>query len=259
MVEPTVLYEKDGNIGIITLNRPERLNAINLQLLEDLNKALISARNDPETVVIILTGKGRSFCSGEDLKESSAGKTFLKWFKETEGLQDVQRNILNLGKPLIAAIRGYAVGGGCEFAMSCDIRIAAEDAKFGFPETEVGLTVTTAGTKLLTHLVGLGKAKELIFTGEFIDANEALKYGLVNKVVPGDLLMDQTIKMAKKISERSPLAIKLSRIAIDQGMSASFEQILEIEANHLMLCISGGSQELYIKKKLKNIEEKNRL
>jgi enoyl-CoA hydratase len=140
--------------------------------------------------------------------------------------------------------------------MSCDIRIAAEDAKFGFPETGVGLTVTTAGTKLLTHLVGLGKAKELIFTGEFIDAQEALKCGLVNKVVPSDKLMDETIKMAKKIAERSPLAIKLSRIAIDQGMSASFEEILEIETDHLMLCVAAGSQDPYIKKKLESIEKK---
>jgi enoyl-CoA hydratase len=256
MQERAVLFEKEGNIGMIKLNRPQRLNAINRQLIEGLNQALVAAKNESDVAVVILTGEGRSFCSGEDLKESAAGKDFTTWFKETEGLQDIQRNILNLGKPLIAAVRGYAVGGGCEFAMSCDIRIAAEDAKFGFPETGVGLTVTTAGTKLLTQLVGLGKAKELIFTGEFIDAQEALKYGLVNKVVPSDQLMDETMKMAKKIAERSPLAIKLSRIAIDQGMSASFEEILEIETNHCMLCVAAGSQEPYIKKKLESIEKK---
>jgi enoyl-CoA hydratase len=251
-----VLYGREGNIGIIKLNRPERLNAINLQLLDGLNQALVTAKNDTGVVVVILTGEGRSFCSGEDLKESSAGKDFSRWFKETEGLQDIQRNVLNLGKPLIAAIKGYAVGGGCEFAMSCDIRIATEDAKLGFPETGVGLTVTTAGTKLLTQLVGLGRAKELIFTGEFIGAEEALTYGLVNKVVSGDQLMDETMKIARKIAERSPLAIKLSRIAVDQGMSASFEEILEIETDHLMLCVAAGSQEPYIRKKLESIEKK---
>jgi enoyl-CoA hydratase len=104
--------------------------------------------------------------------------------EETDGLQDIQRDIMRLGKPLIAAVRGYALGGGCEFALSCDIRIAAEDAKFGFPETEVGLTVTTAGTKLLTHIVGLGRAKEMIFTAELIDAQEAYRIGLANRIVP---------------------------------------------------------------------------
>ncbi|MBW2514110.1 MAG: enoyl-CoA hydratase/isomerase family protein, partial [Deltaproteobacteria bacterium] len=128
---------------------------------------------------------------------------------------------------MIAAVRGYAVGGGCEIAMSCDIRIAADSAVFGFPETGVGLTVTNAGTKLLTHLVGLGKAKELIFTGEFIDAMEACNIGLANKVVPDEDLMDEALSMAQKIAQRSPMALRLSRIAIDQGMSASFEEILE--------------------------------
>jgi enoyl-CoA hydratase len=158
--------------------------------------------------------------------------------------------MLSLGKPIIAAVRGYALGGGCEFAMGCDIRIAAEDAKFGFPETGVGLTVTGAGTKLLSQLVGLGKAKEIVLTGEFIDAKEAWRLGLVNKVVPGERLLDEALEMARKIGERSPLAIKLSRIAIDQGLSASFEEILELEANHLLVCIGAQNQKEFIDKRL---------
>lgn len=255
MTKKTVLYSRDGNVGIITLNRPERLNAINGGLLRDFIEQLKTAREDKEVISVILTGAGRAFCAGEDLKESSAGKSFETWIEETDGLQEVQRMIMSLGKPLIAAVQGYALGGGCEFAMSCDIRIATEDAKFGFPETEVGLTVTTAGTKLLTQIVGLGKAKELVFTGEFVDAHEALRIGLANKVVPAEMLIDEALGMANKIGEKSPLALKLSRIAIEQGLHSSFEQILEIEANHLLICISAQNQKEFVEKKLQKMKK----
>lgn len=255
MTKKTVLYSRDGNVGIITLNRPERLNAINGGLLRDFIEQLKTAREDKEVISVILTGAGRAFCAGEDLKESSAGKSFETWIEETDGLQEIQRMIMRLGKPLIAAVQGYALGGGCEFAMSCDIRIATEDAKFGFPETEVGLTVTTAGTKLLTQIVGLGKAKELVFTGEFVDAHEALRIGLANKVVPAERLIDEALGMANKIGEKSPLALKLSRIAIEQGLHSSFEQILEIEANHLLICISAQNQKEFVEKKLQKMKK----
>lgn len=255
MTKKTVLYSRDGNVGIITLNRPERLNAINGGLLRDFIEQLKTAREDKEVISVILTGAGRAFCAGEDLKESSAGKSFETWIEETDGLQEIQRMIMSLGKPLIAAVQGYALGGGCEFAMSCDIRIATEDAKFGFPETEVGLTVTTAGTKLLAQIVGLGKAKELVFTGEFVDAHEALRIGLANKVVPAERLIDEALGMANKIGEKSPLALKLSRIAIEQGLHSSFEQILEIEANHLLICISAQNQKEFVEKKLQKMKK----
>ncbi|UCD81840.1 MAG: enoyl-CoA hydratase/isomerase family protein [Desulfobacterales bacterium] len=205
---------------------------------------------------VILTGAGRAFCAGEDLKETAAGKSFADWLKETDRLQEVQRAVLALGKPLIAAVRGYALG-GCEFAMSCDIRIAADDAKFGFPESEVGLTVTTAGTKLLAQLVGLGKAKELIFTGGFIDAHEAVRIGLANKVVSAENLDAETMAMAQRIGEKSPLALKLSRIAIDQGLHSSFEQTLELEASHLLICAAAQNQETLVTRKLKKMKQKS--
>ncbi|MBI2877156.1 MAG: enoyl-CoA hydratase/isomerase family protein [Candidatus Tectomicrobia bacterium] len=255
MENPTVLYRREDNIGIITLNRPERLNAINKDLLRDLIHQLHTAREDREAVVIVLTGAGRAFCAGEDLKETSAGKSLETWIEETDGLQEVQRVIMKLGKPLIAAVRGYALGGGCEFAMSCDIRIASQDARFGFPETGLGLTVTTAGTKLLSQLVGLGKAKELVFTGEFIQAEEALRIGLVNRVVPGEALWEEVQAMARKIGERSPLALKLSRIALDQGLHASFEQILELEANHLLICVGAQNQKDFVEKKMATMKK----
>jgi len=256
MTEKAALYHREGRVGIITLNRPHRLNAINVHLLQDFMTHLKTARKDREAAVIIMTGAGRAFCAGEDLKETAAGKDTEIWLEETDRLQEVQRQIMKLGKPLIAAVKGYALGGGCEFAMSCDIRIAAESTKFGFPETGVGLTVTTAGTKLLTQLVGLGKAKELIFTGEFIDAAEAWRIGLANKVVPEENLMDEALAMAESIAERSPLALRLSRIAIDQGLDASFEQILEIEADHLIICTQAQNQTEYVARRLDQMKKK---
>ena len=256
MTDEAVQYEKNQNVAIITLNRPERLNAINGKLLRGLINGIETARHDGEVVAVVLTGSGRAFCAGEDLKETSAGKSFDDWVAETAGLQDVQRVVLALGKPLIAAVRGYALGGGCEFALSCDIRIASESARFGFPETEVGLTVTTAGTKLLAQIVGLGKAKELIFTGDMVDAREGLRIGLVNTMVPDEELMESALEMARRIGKKSPLALKLSRIAIDQGLHSSFEQILELEAGHLLMCAAAQNQEDFVDKKLKKMKSK---
>jgi enoyl-CoA hydratase len=256
MTEEAVLYNKNQNVGIITLNRPERLNAINKDLLKGLIEKLETAGQDKDIVSVILTGAGRAFCAGEDLKETSAGKSFADWIEETEELQEVQRVILSLGKPLIAAVPGYALGGGCEFAMSCDIRIAAEEAKFGFPETDVGLTITTAGTKLLAQIVGLGKAKELVFTGDFIDAHEAMAIGLANKVVAAGRLLDESMAMARRIGEKSPLALKLSRIAIDQGLHSSFEQTLEMEAGHLLTCAGAQNQQMFVERKLEQMKGK---
>ena len=255
MKEATVLYRREDNVGIITLNRPGRLNSITVELLRDLLNQLEVAREDLEAAVIILTGAGKAFCAGEDLKETVAGKSMETWEAEAEGFQEVEKAILGLGKPLIAAVSGYAVGGGSSFAMCCDIRIAAEDARFGFPETEVGLTVTMAGTKLLTQLVGLGKAKELIFTADLIDAEEAVRIGLVNAVVPRAELLDAAMAMARKLGKRSPLALRLSRIAIDQGLDASFDQILEIETRQLLQCAGTDNYKRFVEAKLAGMKK----
>jgi enoyl-CoA hydratase len=254
--EETVRYRRKKNVGIITLNRPERLNAINADLLNGLITQLNVAREDGDVVSVILTGAGRSFCAGEDLKETQSGKSLSRWEKEIDALQETQRVILKLGKPLIAAIRGYAVGGGLEFALSCDIRIAAQDAKFGFPETGVGLTITSAGTKLISQLVGLGKAKELVFTGEIIDAQQALQIGLVNQVVSGTQLLEAALNMCERIGRNSPLSLKLSRMAIDEGLHSSFEQILALEAEHLLACVTSGNQERFVADKLSRMKKK---
>ncbi len=257
MKEETVQYRREKNAGIITLNRPERLNAINPDLLNGLITQLNAAREDKDVISVILTGAGRSFCAGEDLKETQAGKSLSEWKKEIDALQETQRAILKLGKPLIAAIRGYAVGGGLEFALGCDIRIAARDAKFGFPETGVGLTITGAGTKLISQLVGLGKAKELVFTGEIIDAQQALQIGLVNQVVPEDQLLDAALNMCERIGRNSPLSLKLSRMALDEGLHSSFEQILALEAEHMLACVKAGNQEKFVVHKLTEMKKKS--
>jgi len=254
MENKAVVYHREKNVGIITLNRPHRLNAINLDLLKGFMEQLDRARNDTDARMIILTGEGKAFCAGEDLKETASGKSMDQWMDEAQRLQDVQRMTMKLGKPIIAAIPGYALGGGCEFAMACDIRIASEMAELGFPETTVGMTVTNAGTKLLPMLVGLGKAKELIFTGDFISAVQAEKIGLVNKVVAAQDLMEASMAMAEKIAGRSSLALSLSRTALDQGMESGFEQIMELEKSHLLVCAQSGTE--FVKKRLKEMEDK---
>ena len=251
-----VLLDVTEQIGVITLNRPHRLNAIVPELLDGLISALELCRKDPDVRSVILTGAGKSFCAGEDLKETAAGKDLAQWVKEAEGLQDSQRAILRLGKPMIAAVKGYAVGGGLEFAMGCDIRISGQTGRFGFPETGVGLTVTNAGTKLATHLLGLGKAKELIFTGEIIDAQTAMNLGLVNHVVEDERLMKEAVELCRKINRNSPAALKFSRIAIDRGLSMGFEEILELEVGHLLACAATGSADSFVKRKARAIGKK---
>ncbi len=258
MEKEAVRYHREKNVGIITLNRPERLNAINPDLLNGLITQLNVARQDEGVVSVILTGAGRSFCAGEDLKQTQSGKSLTQWQKEIDALQETQRVILKLGKPLVAAIRGYAVGGGLEFALSCDIRIAAQDARFGFPETGVGLTITSAGTKLISQLVGLGKAKELVFTGEIIDAQQALAIGLVNQVVADGQPLDAALNMCERIGRNSPLSLKLSRMALDEGLHSSFEQTLTLEAEHLLACVAAGNQEKFVAHKLTEMKKKSK-
>ncbi len=250
-MEESVQYSRKGNVGIITFNRPHRLNAINEGFLDCFMDALIKAMKDDGAVTVIMTGAGKSFCAGEDLKETSSGKSFEKWIREADLLQDVQRLTLRLNKPLIGMVRGYAVGGGCEFALSCDFRVADETARFGFPETGIGLTITQAGTKLLSQIVGLGKAKELAFTGEFIDAQEALRIGMVNYVFPAADLEQKTLELCEKIGRRSPLSLRLTRSAIDLGLNSSFEQILEIETAHLMAVGGGGNEKTFLEMRMK--------
>lgn len=230
-----IIYNKKDGIGLIIFNRPEVLNAANNQLTREFLQVLKSAETDPDVKVVVLRGEGRAFCSGHDLREDTTGATLEESFTLIEELQETTRVILNMGKPVIAAIHGYAVGAGCEWAMNCDIRIAAEGAKLGFPEASIGTTITNAGTKLLTLLIGLGRAKELVFTSRLIEAGEAKEWGLVNKVVPLDALGKEAMDLAEKIVKNPTISNRLAKFALNEAVNETFDQTLNREARDAIL------------------------
>ncbi|WP_427339326.1 short-chain-enoyl-CoA hydratase [Caloranaerobacter sp. DY30410] len=236
-----LLLKKEGNICILTINRPKALNALNSEVLEELSDAVDQIEKDKDIHVVIITGEGKAFVAGADILEmkdmtSEAARKFAK-----QGLE-VFRKIELMEKVVIAAVNGFALGGGCELAMCCDIRIASEKAKFGQPEVGLGITPGFAGTQRLSRLVGVAKAKELIFTGDMIDANEAEKIGLVNKVVKPDELMNTAIELAKKIASKGQIAVRYSKIAINRGFETDIETGMEIERNLFSLCFATYDQ-----------------
>jgi enoyl-CoA hydratase len=234
----TVIYEKVDDIGIIILNRPKVLNAINVQLTRDVHRVLTEAAGDTTIKGVLLRGEGRAFCSGDDLSENPSGWNLDDVLRHVEVLQDTTRLMLNMEKPVVAAVHGYALGAGCEWAMSADIRIAAEGTQFGFPETNVGAGITNCGTKLLPLLIGMGRAKWMTFTNERIDANTAEQWGLVNFVVPLDRLEETAMVMLTKIAANSPLSIKLTKRQLNYGVYQDYEQQFELEAHDVVLCLS---------------------
>ncbi len=233
-----IIYEKEDGIAIIKLNRPQVLNAMNKQLWLDFQEALKDAGNDPDIKVVIVTGEGRAFSTGADLKESK-NRSIEDYRSYLEELQEASRKLLRFEKATIAAINGYAVGSGYELALACDIRIAAEEAKIGSTETKVASSVTGGAMRLIQDLIGPAKAKELIFTAEYIDGKEAERIGLVNKAVPSDQLMDEARQMAKKIAQNSDFSIKL----IKRGLSLargemSLEALMDFEIEACLACVS---------------------
>ncbi|NLY86536.1 MAG: short-chain-enoyl-CoA hydratase [Tissierellia bacterium] len=236
-----LLLKKDNKIGILSINRPEALNALNSAVLDELDKAIDMINKDDEIYVLILTGEGRAFVAGADIKEmkdmnSMAARDFAE-----KGMR-IFRKIELMEKPVIAAVNGFALGGGCELCMCCDIRIASENAKFGQPEVGLGITPGFAGTQRLPRLVGLGKAKELVFTGVTIDANEALRIGLVNKVVAADKLMEEAMEMANTIVKKSQLAVRYAKTAINRGIETDIETGMAIEKDLFGLCFATEDQ-----------------
>ena len=236
-----VLYEKEGDIAIVTVNRPKALNALNAETLADIEKAMDAAAADAEVKVVILTGAGRAFVAGADI-------TFMQNMTAMEGRafamlgQAVFRKIETMEKPVIAAVNGFALGGGCELAMSCDFRIASDAAKFGQPEVGLGVTPGFGGTQRLPRLVGVGMAKELCYTGDTIDANEALRIGLVNHVVPGDELMTYVKDMAKRIASKGQLAVRMCKKAINEGMQMDIDRSMTLEADIFGILFSTEEQ-----------------
>jgi len=232
----TIIYEKQDGVAVIRLNRPQVLNAMNRQLWTDLEAALEDARGDDGVKVVIITGEGRAFSTGADLKESK-DRTPEEYREYLENLQEVSRRIIRYPKPIIAAVNGYALGSGYELALACDIRIAAESAKFGSPEARVSSSVTGGAMRLLQDLVGPGKAKELLFTCEFIDGKEAERIGLVNRVVPDERLMEETMAMAKKIAENSAFSIKVIKRGLELAKEASLKALMDYEVEACLACV----------------------
>ncbi|PCN50752.1 crotonase [Candidatus Geothermarchaeota archaeon ex4572_27] len=226
-----IIYERRGPIAKITLNRPQVLNALNVETFHELERALREAESDPEVRVVIITGAGdRAFCAGLDLKEV-AEKGPLEARELSRLGHRVFRLIENLSKPVIAAVNGYALGGGMELCLSCDLVIASENASFGQAEVNVGLTPGWGATQRLWRIVGVRKAKELILTGDRISAAEAERIGLVNKVVPPGKLMEEAEALAMKLAEKSPVVLKIAKDQINRSLDNTLTAGLDYEAD----------------------------
>lgn len=233
-----LLFERKQPVAIIRLNRPNVLNAMNRRLWMDLRKALELVQQDPELKVAIITGEGRAFSTGADLKESKtrSPEAYREYLGE---LQEVSRKIIRFDKPIIAAINGYALGSGYELALACDLRLAAEDAQIGSPEARVVSSVTGGAFRLLQELVGPAKARELLFTAENISGREAERIGLVNKAVPLERLMEESLALALKIASNSPFSLKMIKKGLLlAGGETSLEALMDFEVEACLACVA---------------------
>lgn len=229
----TLILEKEQAWVLITLNRPKRLNAINSQMIAELSNVLDMIAGDNDLKVVIITGGPEYFSAGADISEIVHIKEINQGFEFSRKIQKTFDQIENLPKPVIAAISGLALGGGCEMALACDLRIASETATLGVPEINIGVLPGAGGTQRLPRLLGICKAKELLFTGDRITAQEACQLGLINKVVPGDQLMAEARKMAEKIASKPPLALKMAKYLVNTGINIDLESALRMEAQAL--------------------------
>jgi enoyl-CoA hydratase len=236
MALENVLYEMKGAIAYVTLNRPKVLNALNQRTWEELKAAFEDAQDDADVRGVILTGAGdKAFIAGADINEL-AQVTAVRAENSSSFGQEVLNLVENLGKPVIAAVNGFALGGGCETAMACTIRIASENAKFGQPEVKLGVIPGGGGTQRLPRLVGKGRALQLILSGEIISAQEAYRIGLVNEVVPAAQLITRAEAILNQIFSNAPLAVKYSLEAVNKGLEMSQAEGLTLEASLFGLC-----------------------
>ena len=249
-----IIYEKEEGIATIKLNRTKVLNAMNKQLWLDFQVALKDVKSDPEIKAVILTGEGRAFSTGADLKESK-DRSIEDYRDYLVELQEATRKIIRFEKPIIAAINGYALGSGYELALACDIRIAAEDAQIGSPEARVTSSVTGGAMRLVQDLIGPGKAKELLFTAEYIDGKEAERIGLVNKAVPLEQLMEEAKEMARKIAKNSSFSIKMIKTGLNMARGeVSLEALMDYEVEACLACVFTKERQ----DSLKDFEERKR-
>ena len=241
MAYENVLLEKEDRVAILTINRPKALNALNNDTLLDIKSAITEIKEDSSIDVLIITGADKAFVAGADI-------SFMQPLTAIEGRafgalgQAVFRAIEAMEKPVIAAVNGFALGGGCELAMCCDFRIASTKAKFGQPEVGLGITPGFGGTQRLPRLVGAGMAKQMLYTADIIDAAEALRIGLVNSVVEPEELMDFVKKIAKRIVSKAQVAVRLSKVAATEGMQTDIDRSMTIEADAFGLCFATNDQ-----------------
>jgi len=238
----TVLFEKNEGIGMISINRPDALNALNLEAYSELFKVFSDIKQDADIGAIILTGVGKkSFVAGTDIATMSLMSPL-----EARAFSDIMRKtcdcICNFSKPVIAAVNGFALGGGCELALCADLRIASENAKFGQPEIKLGIIPGSGGTQRLARLIGLGKAKELIYSGNIIDATTALDWGLVNKVVKEEFLIPVAKEIAKNYLTKSRIILALAKVALNSSTELGLAQGLDIEQKCFVECFTTEDQ-----------------
>jgi len=226
-------------IALLELNRPKELNALNLQLMAELRDALKGLDADDSVRVIIITGNEKAFAAGADIKQM-ANKTAIDMLKADQF--STWDQIRKTTKPLIAAVSGFALGGGCELAMTCDMIIASETAKFGQPEIKIGVIPGAGGTQRLTRAIGKARAMEMVLTGNFISAEEAKAYGLVNKVVPIELYLDEATKLAAQIATMSPIAARLAKEAVNRAFETHLDEGLHFERKNFYLAFSSEDQ-----------------
>lgn len=237
-----ILLERRGRIALITINRPDKLNALNIKTREEMASALDELRNDQEIRVVVITGAGeKSFVAGADINEF-AGRTAVEQ-RAVMKAKSIFTAAEDFPKPLIAMINGFCLGGGCELALSCDIRIASEKARFGQPEINLGIIPGGGGTQRLTRLIGEGKAMQMILTGEIIDAQEALRLGLVNEVHPAAELEAKTMELAGKIAEKSPVALAMAKTAVKAAARTTLREGLDQEIDLFAICFSTEDKE----------------
>ncbi len=231
MGKAVLVNRQENGIMLITLNRPESANALSGQMLEDLHQAILALRYDRTVRCVIITGAGeKAFCAGADLKER-AGMDPVQVRRTVSLIRGNIKDLETLPQPVIAAVNGAALGGGLEFALACDIRIASQSAKLGLTETSLGIIPGAGGTQRLPRIIGKGRAKELIFTARRIDAGEALEIGLVEYVVPPESLIGRALEMARRIVRNAPIAIAQAKFAIDKGCDVDLNTGLAIEQN----------------------------
>ena len=233
----SVQTSREGMQGIITIDRPESLNALNSKVLLELDEAVKEMAMDDSVKVVVVTGEGSAFVAGADIKEMIA-KSPLDARQFTQLGQGVLKRLEDMEKVSIAAVNGYALGGGLELALSCDMILAADNARLGLPEVTLGIHPGFGGTQRLPRQIGKAKAKELIFTGQTIDAKEAERIGLVNKTVPREMLYEEVRKLAERIAENGPVAVKLAKAAVNKGTEVDLTTGLAYEVETISLCFS---------------------